>query len=53
LNKQKENCQQWALSRGIPNPDETNNYYTALDDAKEITDKMKKLITVQLEKHQL
>lgn len=50
LNKQKENCQHWALSRGAPNPDETKDYYTALDNAKVVTNKMKDLINKQIQK---
>ena len=51
LNVHKDFCQQWILSRnGIPNPDETSNYYHSLDNAKNNTLKMRKFINVQLEK---
>ena len=49
LNEHKENCQHWALNRGVPNPDETNSYYTALNKAKEITDEMKDMINQQIQ----
>jgi len=49
LNQHKEICQHWALSRGVPNPDVTKNYYDALDKAKEIADEMKDLINQQIQ----
>jgi len=53
LNVCKDTCHQWAIVRGVPNPSETNNYYDALDNVKKVTDKMKEMITAQLEKHKL
>lgn len=49
LNNHKYICQHWALSRGMPNTDETKDYYTALNNAKGITNKMKNFINEQLQ----
>lgn len=49
MNDNKYIWQYWALSRGVPNPDETNNYYKALNNVKEVTDEVRKLITQQIQ----
>jgi len=49
MNDHKYICQHWALSRGVPNPDETKNYYNALDNAKIVTDDMRDSITQQFQ----
>jgi hypothetical protein len=48
LNAQKDFCQQWLVSRGTANPDETHSYYNALDKAKKVTTKMKELLEKSL-----
>jgi hypothetical protein len=51
LNVYKDFCQQWILTRnGIPNPDETYNYYNSLDDAKKTTVLMKNLLKKELKR---
>jgi hypothetical protein len=52
LNLHKETCQQWALTRGLPNPDETRNYYNSLDVCKKIVDEMSDLISQQEKKYE-
>ena len=54
LNVHKDFCQQWIIARnGIPNPDETWNYYKSLDNAKKIITKIKKSIKNELEKNRI
>ncbi len=53
MNDHKYICQHWALSRGVPNPDETNNYYKALDNVKKVTDEMKDFVDRELNRNDL
>lgn len=55
LNVQKNFCQTWILTRPYqpPNPDEAKNYYTRLDNAKEICEKMAKVIDSELKEQNI
>jgi|GEM_PF-1779949 len=49
LNARKDFCQQWIISRGNANPDETQNYYSSLDNAKDVCKKMEKLLENEIQ----